>query len=205
VYSSGSAFCEAPIIDHGSFISPNGAFSLEYGGFVDRDFQYAMKNRQTGGVERFSEPAYFLWGPLYSVQWTGDSQSVLLIFHVADGSVATVLHLNGKAWEELDIAPTPVDAKCPQDEVTENGKTTFEASYFGTVFDHHVGRSQVWISFGVQTDESRRHSQFYVCNFNYDPATQSLNRIELRKVDIPTFVRLKMKRDYSESPWPKAS
>jgi hypothetical protein len=199
------AWAAAPLIDHGSFISPDNHFSLVYGGFIDREFQYAIKNRQTGTIERFAEPDYSLWGPLYSVQWTGDSRSVLLVYHIADGSVATVLHFNGTTWRELDIAPTPVDSRCPKDEVTENGKTSFEPSYFGTVFDHKVGHSEVWISYGIQTDESRRHSHFYVCNFNYNPETQSLSHVKLHEIDIPTFVHLKMIHDYSESPWPKAS
>jgi hypothetical protein len=200
-----SAPGEAPIIDHGSFISPDGHFSLEFGGFVDRGFQYAMKDRRTGEIKRFLEPDYDLWGPLYSVEWTRDSASVLLVYHIADGSVASVLHFDGNAWKNLGIDPSPVDSKCPQDVVTENGVTSSNPSYIGTVFDHKAGDHEVWLSFGVQTDESRRHSRFYVCNFDYDPVTTKLSHVELRRVGIPTFVRLKMRHDYSQSPYPKAT
>jgi hypothetical protein len=196
---------EAPTIDHGSFLSPDGRFSLEFGGFVDRDFQYAMKNRRTGEVKRLAEPDYDLWGPLYSVKWTRDSTSVLLIYHIADGSEATVLHFDGKSWRLLGIDPSPVDSKCPQDETIENGVKSWNPSYFATVFDHKTGKHEVWLSYGVQTDESRRHSRFYVCNFNYDPVTTKLSHVELRQVSIPTFVRLKMRHDYSESPYPKVA
>jgi hypothetical protein len=187
------AHAEAPTIDHGSFPSPDGHFALEVGGFFDHDFHYAIKNQKTGDLQNLVEPKFILWGPLYAVDWTRDSKSVLLVYHVADGSEASILRFDGKAWHELAVAPTPVESKCHGDE-----------GYNATIFDHRAATHDFWISYGIQTDLSHRHTLLYVCNFDDDPATGTLSHVTLHHVTTPTYRRLKAVHDYSENPYPLA-
>jgi hypothetical protein len=187
------ARAEALTIDHGSFPSPDGHFALEVGGFFKGEYHYAIKDQKTGSLQTLAEPQFILWGPLYAVDWTRDSKSVLLVYHVADGSTSSVLHFDGKAWHGSEVDPTPVESKCHGDE-----------GYNMTVFDHRAAHHHVWVSYGIQTDLSHRHTRLYVCNFEDDPSTGTISHVTLHQVTNLTYRRLKAVHDYSENPYPLA-
>jgi len=44
--------------------------------------------------------------PLYSLKWTGDSQTVITIEHLAGGSQAVLIHFNQHNWNRFEVDPT---------------------------------------------------------------------------------------------------
>jgi hypothetical protein len=145
---------------------------------------------------------------IYRVDWTSDSKTFAVIYHVADGSTLSLFHFDGKAWHQIEIAPSPVFPKCPYVDSTEQSGNSPPIllrgpSYIETILDEKASSHTVWASYGVETDESHRHSNFYVCNFAFDPVSQKLSHIELRLVSIPEFLHLRAQRDYSRSLYPR--
>jgi len=221
---------EAVPLDSGSFVSPDCHFALQlspakYG--YTADIKDCRSGKITDSVlavpatvissrgqevlnsdNRETSQRFDFQTAIYRVDWTGDSRTFAVIYHVADGSAASLFHFDGKAWHQIDLGPTPGFPKCPYEDSTEQYDNSPPIHFHGpsfteTIFDEKAALHTVWISFGVETDQSHRHSHFYVCNFDFDPVSQKLSNIELRMVSIPEFLRLRARRDYSRSMYPR--
>lgn len=88
-----------------TFKSPDGKYTLKLVPDPDENSVIgglSIANNSTG--ELFQDSAAT---PIYSVKWTGDSKTVVLIVHVSGGSEAVVYHLNNKnKWVSCDLEPT---------------------------------------------------------------------------------------------------
>jgi hypothetical protein len=223
------AYGETAPLGSGSFISPDHHFAFQ---ISSAKYGYRAKiedlnsNKSTDSVlavpetvdsgggmilnsanREYSQPIDFQTA-IYRVDWTSDSKTFAVVYHVADGSAVSLFHFEGKAWHQIEIAPSPVFPKCPYVDSTEQSGNTLPIhlrgpSYSETIFDEKASSRTVWVSYGVETDESHRHSLFYVCNFAFDPVSQKLSHIELRMVSIPEFLSLRARRDYSRSLYPR--
>jgi len=223
------AYGEAAPLDSGSFVSPDHRFafqlsSAKYGYHAKIEDLNSKKSSDSvlavpetvesgGGMvlnsanREYSQPIDFQTA-IYRVDWTSDSKTFAVVYHVADGSTASLFHFDGNAWHQIDPAPTPVYPKCPYVDSTEQWGNSSPIhlrgpSYTETIFDEKVASHTVWLSYGVETDESHRHSHFYICNFDFDPVSKKLSHIQLRLVSVPEFLRLRARRDYSRSMYPR--
>jgi hypothetical protein len=217
------AHAEATAIDHGSFASPDHRFAFvltpaQYGYHVAiKDLHAGTPTVSALGASdpdnnaarphEVSAPIQFQTN-IYRVNWTRDSKTFAVIYHVADGSAVDVFHFDGNAWHQMSVEPSPVFPKCPYVDTTgqyDNGPVIHYhgPSFNETIFDENAGAHTVWISYGVETDTSYRHSRFYLCNFDFDPVTQKLSHVELRQLSIPEFLRLRGRYDYTRSLYPR--
>ena len=197
LFGSCPAIAEAPALNPGSFVSPDAKFSLLFQGFSDGWYHYQIRNQKTGQIQDFSNPDLGLFGPLYSVEWTGDSQSILLVYHIADGSTAALLHYDGNSWHELDIRPDAVALQHP----LKDDDFPIE-----TVLEHRVDLRNIWILWGfiIRPAHAAAPEHIYTCGFNFDPFTRLKRHLLVHEVSTRDYRRLKAVHNYSQNPYPLA-
>lgn len=139
------AYGEATPLDSGSFVSPDHRFAFllspaKYGYHAKIEDLNSNKSTDSvlavpetvksgGGMvlnsanREYSQPIDFQTA-IYRVDWTSDSKTFAVVYHVADGSAVSLFHFDGKAWHQIEIAPSPVFPKCPYVDSTEqSGKS----------------------------------------------------------------------------------
>jgi len=133
------------------FVSPNGEFTVQ--GNVE------IINNKTGDqclVEVLS--------PVYSLKWTRDSKTIVVIGRIAHGSYASVIHYNGKEWKKYEVDPPDSD----------------EGHFWNySVIREEIGFSDVVITYKINTKKNMSDAYVsHLCTLRVDPATGVISEIK---------------------------
>jgi hypothetical protein len=132
--------------------------SVLIGGFI-------ITNNETG--EGFQDA---LATPVYSIKWSPDSETVVLIVHIAGGSVADIYTLRNNKWIWYGPEPTVGD-HC-------------------TVIRQDVGNDTVKLTYKVGDKAAGR---FYLYSFVFHPDTAARSDVRIHEIDIETYRKLQFK------------
>ena len=174
-----ASFGDAPIINQGTFVSPDGRFTLSiapeiniYGVELP---ELIIRDRMNGAVER-SDPnsgegdGLNVLTPIFFIKWTGDSKSVLVISHIAHGTIAAVLHFDGSQWHQKVLQPPS-----PQ-----GGHMT--------VLSQRLGFHNVAVTYAVDIAvAAQTPTAFYCSSFQFDPATESYSHVLNDRLDHSAY------------------
>jgi hypothetical protein len=155
-----SAYAKQEIEAGHSVSSPDGRFTAELTN--DTQGNLHIKSNVTGDVYRIE-----VFRPLYSLEWTEDSQTVVTIEHLAGGSQAVLIHFDGHKWSRFEVDPTHAPPPYHHYAVIKQG----------------IGRNAVKLTYKV-TDEKGNGivTKFYVCSFNVDPQSRSITNVQTREI-----------------------
>lgn len=87
-------------LDTTSSPSPDGQSVATFKWKNDQWWYLHVKNLKSGHLEGAVK---FELTPVFSVQWTGDSNSILVIGHVAHGSTAILFHRTDQSWSRINF------------------------------------------------------------------------------------------------------
>jgi hypothetical protein len=172
-------FAAVSIISQGTFPSPDGRFVLKiapeiniYGVELP---ELILEDRRTRAVER-SDPnggegkGLNVLTPIFFIKWTGDSKTILVISHIAHGTIGAELHFDGSTWHQRLLQPPSPDD-----------------GHF-TVLSQHVGRHQIGISYAVDVAAgAETPHKFYRTAFTYNPVTDSYSHIHNQTLNCSAY------------------
>ena len=137
---------------------------------TDKTNCLSISNIQTGQISTI--PAI---GPLYFLQWTGDSKTIVTVEHRAGGSAACVYNYDGILWENTEIvSPEKFARHTDVVKIIPN-------------FDN------ITVTYKTSSIKNLHYSDilYHIYNFNVSGRTgEILRTISERKIDLNTFDRL---------------
>ncbi len=167
--TSGAIADLTPIPIGAEFDSPNGIFTVRLTDERNDGSNLEVKNNQTAERRRGAAGT-----PLLSLQWTGDSRTIVMIEHLADGSQTALLHFNEREWQRFEIVP-PGGA----------------AGHF-EVIKQDIGQASLKVTYKVTKEKANGEmSRAFTSSFNVDGATGKIYGIEQHAIDITTYRVLK--------------
>ena len=104
--------------------------------------------------------------PLYSIRWSGDSQTLVTIEHVAHGSIMALRHFEGGQWQRHDVEPSG-DALWEYSVVRQRiHSDTVDVTY--RVTEMHVVASE-------------KKPSYFVCTLHVDCATGATLKVSTKR------------------------
>ena len=160
LYSWLNVYVEQEIELGQSVGSPDGRFTAVLTN--DTQGNLHIKSNTTGELYKIG-----VFRPLYSLEWTGDSQTVVTVEHLAGGSQAVLIHFDGDKWSRFEVDPT--EPPPPY--------------HHYAVIRKEIGRDTVKLRYKA-TDEKGNGivTKFYVRSFDVDPRTRSITNIQTREI-----------------------
>ena len=114
--------------------------------------------------------------PLFSVRWSGDSQTIVTIEHIAHGSQTALLHYAGGQWQRYEVEPPGNDSRGYSVVRQRIRSHTVDVTY--RVMELHERSSQ-------------KEPEYFVCTLRVDCATGAILKvIAKRTVSQHTFEHL---------------
>jgi hypothetical protein len=172
--------CAAEIKPGEHFKSPDGRFIAECngGGVLPAVDKITIVDSKTGEIYSSIE----VDPPLYSLAWTGDSETIVVVTHIAGGTVAGTVHLHHGRWNVNSADPREGDKYRVVRETLR--KHSIELTYQVTEIPSSAERS----------------GQVYLYKFVFDPGTTRHAEEERKKIDSGANRGLQpqVKLDYSK-------
>jgi len=160
----------AEVIPIGSnFVSPDKRFSVQLVK-ADRDYYFEIKEAKTGITNRlFTE-----YAPVFSLDWSPDSQSIVAIVHASETSLIELIHWSGQRWNQfaIDIPNGGRDDKFHVVKWEPQGKA-IKATY---IVDHKYVNKSI---------------RLYRCIFNIDPVTGKTSSVQETPLTLAEFRALR--------------
>ena len=107
--------------------------------------------------------------PIFSIKWTPDSTSVILVVHVVGGSEAMVYHYTDGKWDSYYPEPSIGDSF--------------------SVIKQTLGKEGIELHYKVR---KKSNGRLYVCSFTFHPETNLQTNEKIREIDEATYRRLKL-------------
>jgi hypothetical protein len=169
LYCLSNAGTESEIQPGQSVSSPDGRFTAEL--TDDREGNVHIKSNTTGKLYTVGALR-----PLYSLKWTGDSQTLVTIEHLAGGSQAALIHFDGDKWSRFEVDPT--------------GSPPPYHHY--AVIRQEIGWDKVKFTYKI-TDEQGNGMviKFYLCSFDVDPRARSITNMHTREISSDVYWTLR--------------
>jgi hypothetical protein len=149
------------------FTSPDGKLSAQLGQ-VDENEVLSIKNNKTGTVDNSQSIEL---PPVFTIKWTGDSQSIVTVGHIAGGSQATVYHNNNGTWNKIDVYP--------------DNRPAYD------VIGLQIGRSSVAVSYKaiqhVTKSNGAPTAVYYKLEMNLNPAIGKITTSKEQKITLHTY------------------
>ena len=130
---------------------------------INVNYELQIRDRKTGNV--FDSK---VTTPLYSLKWTGDSEAMVVVSHIAGGSVASIISLVGDRTLHFDAFPP------------DNGE-------FCRVIRQEMGWHTTRLTYRVC---GTRKGPYSTCAFTIDSRTGMVTRIVTRVIDFKTYCAL---------------
>jgi hypothetical protein len=164
-YSRTNVCAEQEIKPGQSVNSPDGRFTAELTN--DSEGSLHIRSNTTGNLYKIG-----VFRPLYSLKWTGDSQTVVTIEHLAGGSQAVLIYFDGGKWRRFEVDPT----KPPP------------PYHHYAVIKEDIGWDMVKLKYKV-TDEKGNGivTKFYLCSFNVDTRTRSIAKMQTHEINADAY------------------
>lgn len=109
--------------------------------------------------------------PVYALEWTSDSTTVMIVAHLAGGSSLTLAYFDGKAWKHFDAWPSGA-----------------HYDRFAVIAAKPVGRI---IEVSYKTKEIRNEvASYHIQTFTIDPATRVRASERVKTISRDEFYKL---------------
>lgn len=158
------------------FESPGGAFvakcAASDGGLIPTVEQITIINKNVACAYAPIE----INQPLYSVAWTGDSKTLVLIEHTAGGTFARFVHRNDGQWKDHTVDAGEGDKSSVVRQTLHN--ESFELAYRVHVMP-----------------TSRTAERFYLYSFEVDPETNQRRNEKRETIDVDSYIKLQLKTE----------
>lgn len=142
---------DVEIGENATFVSPDGRFTAM--GYV------RIKDNKSGKTSGIA-----VLGPIYSMEWTGDSRTLLVVSHIAGGKTAILIHYKNGVWTKFDADPP-----------NENKDAYFDYSLVG----QKVEFDSVKLTYRIKTRNSLSQlAENSLCVFTVDPKTNTYSKVE---------------------------
>ena len=109
--------------------------------------------------------------PVFFITWTGDSQTMVVVEHMAGGSTVVLAHFTGNEWESFTVSPP--------------GKQYDNYS----VVDLRAKDRTVHIAYKV-VGRTTKEPEYYVSTFDVDPSTGKFSSVTRKPVSVEKFIEI---------------
>jgi YD repeat-containing protein len=145
------------------FTSPDGCFTVR---FTDREMNLDIRDNQTGKVTILG-----VLTPCYSIKWTGDSKTIVAIYHLAGGSDADIFHFTKSEWRRCSVAS-------PNDNFN-----------FIDVIEEKIGMNRVSLTYKAGIRGPQRDA-FFTYSLNFNPETGATTGMVEHEIDKAIYEKL---------------
>jgi len=155
----------APTLSYGDGVgSPDGLFTAVY-------LESAIRIEDNPGAKNSTHVSVF---PVYTLNWTGDSKSLVITEHLAGGCEAALIYLDQEGhWKRLDIEPL----------VTEYD----EASVVALIIRDH----SLSVTYKRRQHDGGAKFHAYVCSFDIDARTLARSNEKITSISATEYKSLK--------------
>jgi len=150
-------------LDTAVFPSPNGKLVAK---FEQRDDGWTYFNVTDSKTGKLNSSTKIELTPVFSLQWTRDSRSIVTVGHVAHGSAATLFHLQDGAWKYFHVFPSNFEYD-PHVHRIIYDVTKVEAE------EHHVNLTYR-LTVQTKSDSDDTHEKNYSVKMLMDPNTDDI-------------------------------
>jgi hypothetical protein len=145
------------------FTSPDGRFIVR---FTDEVMNLKIKDNQTGKVTTLG-----VLTPCYSIKWTGDSKTIVAIYHLAGGSDADIFHFSKSEWR-----------RCSVDSPDNNFN-------FIDVIKEKIGMDRVGLTYKAGIRDLQNDT-FFTYSLSFNPETGATTEMLEHEIDEKTYEKL---------------
>jgi len=145
------------------FISPDGRFTVR---FTDEVMNLKIKDNQTGKITTSG-----VLTPCYSLKWTGDSKTIVAIYHLAGGSDADIFHFSKNKWNRCKMGAPDQDFN------------------FIDVTSEKIGTKKIELTYRAGVRDPR-HDTFFTYSLSFNPETGATTLIGKHEIDEETYEKL---------------
>ena len=153
-----------------TFVSPDKRFSVETE-IADQEFHLVITDAQTGSMRHLANALC----PIFALQWSPDSKTLLAIEHASETSVIGLTHWDGHHWLQFEIDGP---------EVGNNDKVHVT----GWEYKSHYLETTYLIDDRADNGDS---GSFYKCTFRIDPASGKTADVTKTKITRLDFLALR--------------
>jgi hypothetical protein len=152
-----------------SFVSPDQRFSVQTA-VADRELNIVIKDAQTGLISRLTNDLC----PIFVLEWSPDSKSLLAVEHASETSLIEVIHWNGHRWLQFEI------------DVPEEGE---DDKFHVVSWEFKTG--YIKATYTVDNRENRKALDLYKCTFHIDPANGKESDVTKTAITLKEFLSLR--------------
>lgn len=162
------ASADAPIIRTDRiFTSPDKRFTVQL--VSDDRYKFKITDNKTGKVDQSVEMITLL----FSLNWTGDSKTIVTVEHIAKGSITQIIHFSNNKWSSFLVEPPD------------------NIGHY-SVLKQEIGMNTVNLTYKATKEKDNGSIiGFYTCKFDIDPATGAVTHVVTHDIDESTYASLK--------------
>ena len=139
------------------FVSPDGRFTVHLD-TNDHEYRFAIHDNETGQ----SDNSIVMPTILHALKWTGDSETIATVEHLAGGSLAGIIRFKNNHWVQSDIEPP------------ESGRGSYE------IIKWKVGEKFINLTYKVAHEkENGEKTGFSLCSFDLSPETGNISNVKI--------------------------
>jgi hypothetical protein len=155
------------------YLSPDKTYIVQVS-VRDRDSLLAIKNKKSGKVELSIAD---LATPILDVQWAPNSQSFIVIQHLAHCSLASLVTKNNSDWKRYDCEPS------------------LKGQYHYSVLDVTFLKDAVQLTYGVSWEQGHRENLIKRVVFTVDHQTCLMSLKKVEPLSLSDFINLRKKEE----------
>ena len=164
--AANAANAEEMIRNGTEFPSPDGKFIAQ----IDQPAGWVVniKNKQSGVVEPVEVGTL-----IYSLKWTGDSQTIVMVVHVSGGSETWLIHHEQNQWRLGEVGDP-------------------DGAERGAIIKQEIGWNSVRLTIkGTNLDSRGKITEFHVTTFYVNTDSGAVSNISKRVIDKNAYMALK--------------